>query len=170
MLCCSVSDHYSILRTFCSWWKEVKSCFQTESPSQYSSSITRSLFNTYVFRTYYLFYTTCLRFLVRIIWCCVHLYRFNQGESSYNDATFLLERIGSAVFFTSYTIVLFYWLDLTCSIQYSLISKLRAEISGRRYVQASGFLPRLKWIFIITNIIVYLAVITFAIVCMLEIV
>ncbi|KAH3758384.1 hypothetical protein Pelo_9805 [Pelomyxa schiedti] len=95
----------------------------------------------------------CAFLLVRIIGCSVRLLFFNLAEEKdyFDDLTFVFERTGSALFFTSYTVVLFFW----------------AEMTHKSYVSATGFLPRLKWVFISLNALVYACVLGITVLCVL---
>jgi len=76
--------------------------------------------------------------IVRITWFAL---RLHGGRSS---AEFITNRVGFALFFTSFTIVLFYW----------------AETYHKNYVIAQGFLPRLFKTFVVVNLALYIALIT----------
>lgn len=69
---------------------------------------------------------------VRIAWTV-------ETENFSTDVTYVLNRMGFSLFFTTFTLVLFYW----------------AELYHKKYVTTSELLPQLFWIFIGTNIIQY---------------
>eukprot|EP01112_Ceratiomyxa_fruticulosa_P013436 TRINITY_DN3781_c0_g1_i1.p1 TRINITY_DN3781_c0_g1~~TRINITY_DN3781_c0_g1_i1.p1 ORF type:complete len:338 (-),score=27.76 TRINITY_DN3781_c0_g1_i1:183-1196(-) len=74
-------------------------------------------------------------FLVcRIMWSALKM------SGTPTDATFILNRLGFNLFFSAFTLVLFLW----------------AESFHKSYIVSNQFLPRLKWGFIITNIVTYL--------------
>jgi len=76
----------------------------------------------------------CLLFLIsRIVWASLLI-------ENLDTATFTVNRISMAIFFTALTLILFSWIQV-----------LSAE-----FAVISGFLPGLKWWFIICNIALYL--------------
>jgi len=76
----------------------------------------------------------CLVFLItRIVWACLLI-------KNLETATFTINRISMAIFFTALTLILFSWIQV-----------LSAEFSVQ-----TGFLPGLKWGFIVCNVALYL--------------
>jgi len=69
---------------------------------------------------------------VRLSWVVLHWY----GSTI---VSFVLNRCGFVLFFTAFTIVLFYW----------------AELYHKNYIVARGFLPRLFKFFVLTNVLLY---------------
>jgi hypothetical protein len=78
--------------------------------------------------------------IVRWIWVALKTYR----ESESDVATFILNRTCFCLYFTSFLLVLFYWM----------------EIYHRNYIDIEGvggrFLPRLRWLFVLTVFVIYL--------------
>ncbi|KAH3756372.1 hypothetical protein Pelo_11792 [Pelomyxa schiedti] len=98
------------------------------------------------------FYVSLCAFLLsRILWCAIYMLFCNVEEQQdyFDDLTFVVERIGSSLFFTSYTVVLFFW----------------AEMTHKSYVSATGFLPTLKWAFIALNALLYTCVLIITLLC-----
>jgi len=75
---------------------------------------------------------------VRLAWVALHTF------SGSTIVSFCLNRLGFVLFFSAFTIVLFYW----------------AELYHKNYIVAKGFLPRLFKMFIATNALLYITEIT----------
>jgi magnesium-transporting ATPase (P-type) len=71
--------------------------------------------------------------VVRLVWVALHSF------SGSTVVSFVLNRCGFVLFFTAFTIVLFYW----------------AELYHKNYIVAKGFLPRLFNTFVIINALLY---------------
>jgi len=82
-----------------------------------------------VFRTFLTLFVTA-----RIVWLTLHTFYASQDL-----ATFILNRFSLVFFFTSFTLILLYW----------------AESFHKNYYETKAFLPRLGWIFFISNFVLY---------------
>jgi len=74
--------------------------------------------------------------IVRIVWEGLKGWDGHKEGTVY---TFVLNRLGFNLYFTAFTLVLFYW----------------AETYHKNYVSSTQFLPRVFWVFIVSNVGLY---------------
>ncbi|ELR15383.1 uncharacterized protein ACA1_275570 [Acanthamoeba castellanii str. Neff] len=77
---------------------------------------------------------------VRWVWLALRTFYQTDDES---PVTFILNRIAFCLYFTSFLLVLFYWM----------------ETYHRNYIDVDGvgaFLPRLRWVFVVTVVAIYI--------------
>lgn len=87
------------------------------------------------------FHCFLLSFLcVRWVWLALGTFYATDEES---PVTFVLNRLAFCLYFTSFLLVLFYWM----------------ETYHRNYIDVDGvgaFLPRLRWVFVVTVVAIYI--------------